>query len=214
MDLWQPHDPGRRCYTCGALPDHAFMDGSPAYSCTHPPVTVLPPYPWPEVTVDVTLSDMQMRAGHAYAEGVLRRALERGGHHQSPTGEQAGRPASLERNVIGFLGEIAAAALTGLRWNDREWSGRRDRDIGRRVEVKSTRVLGAGLHMYPRDSRRYVFLLMQTWRPDFRRWRAIGWLEGRELEDHRFEAGEDRDGRPIFEAPRTALHPLPLPDDS
>lgn len=31
--LWRATDPNRRCWTCGARPDHRYPDGSPAYTC-------------------------------------------------------------------------------------------------------------------------------------------------------------------------------------
>lgn len=213
MTLWSPIDPGRPCFTCGRKPDYSFADGSPAYTCHHDPIVVREPYPWPDIRIDVTLTDAQMERGRAHAVKVIDRARERGLHHTSPTGNRPGRPPELERTVVGFLGEIAAADLTGLPWRPAYWTGRKLADIGARVEVRSTRTLNYPLHLYPRDRRSFVFLLMQTWRPDFRRWRAIGWMEGADLVDPRYVVDED-DGRPVYAAPRIALHPLPLPPDS
>lgn len=191
---WFANDPNRRCYTCGAPPAYHFMDGSPGYRCTHPPVlgrsvTAL--------ALAITLGPRDIRLAQACAE--RRNAKPRTADAWGAKAlDQAGR---LAANVTGAGGELAFARLTGLPWRcdaDRAYG---KPDVGG-YQVRTRRPsTDLALIVHERDQDTPVVLMVG----DLPTYRLVGWLP-RGLLGMRAEWWRNPgDRRPAWFVPQDAL---------
>lgn len=207
---WDPLDPLRPCYTCGAPPSHYFDRDKtePSYSCDHPPIFGSqddPPFGgW---SARATPDEWAM--AYRRASKMIKENDERGWKTKYvPKGKT-----ELEMKARGIVAEIVAARLTGLKW-DRSMlkSGYRRRrkraDIGTNVEVRNTQRNDGPLALYENDPDHRIALLVTGTDPfTLRGWGVVKKLRRREF--------FTRDREPHrWLIPQELLSPMPLPPDA
>jgi len=206
---WRLYDPRRVCYTCGRPRTNSFQDGSPKYSpetCLHealydgnPTLDMTP------ASVTDTLTPAEIVRVRQRAEEIMRIDHERGWSmkHEPPPGET-----ELDVKIRGYAAELVAAKVTGLSLNwdylPKDYVRAKKRpDIGRRTEVRNTKVLRS----YPGEAKSFVYLWVTGRVPTFT---VTGWIEGVDLmvpENENLTWGG-------YDIGPGGLNPLPLPEDA
>jgi hypothetical protein len=171
---WDPDDPNRACFTCGAPPGGRFQDGSPRYpDCHHRPVypTDLPPgwTPTIGVRVTITLAPGDLAKARACVDTLVADRKQRGLQQRfgARTLSEAERYAN---DLLGAQGEIAFARLTGLPWKCRSGAGKPD--VGA-YQVRTVRESHHKLIIHPEHPASPIVLMER--RPA-NQYALVGWL--------------------------------------
>lgn len=182
---WNPTDPNRGCYTCGARPSGHYHDGSPSYTCSHPPTDRLAEVVEVSFTYHATLRDMS----EALATAKRWQELDAGltGKEWEP------RPpwTQLTTDWRSILAEEAASRITGLerfkkllRKGDRSRGRSKNHDIGNRTEVRCPQRKGRGFRFTEKDLQRGrlgILIYDNLFRPytidDRPTFIAVGWID-------------------------------------
>lgn len=109
------------------------------------------------------------------------------------------------RNIVGTLGECAAAKYLNRYWTPVYERPTGVADIGRRSEVRSSTNPNAPLRVYERDHDAHAYLLVLVAAPKFT---LVGWLWGREAKQPRFEVPKRDATDRTWCVPQSELRPV------
>lgn len=206
---WEPYDPLRPCYTCGAPPSH-FLDrnhSEPAYECLHDPYISSDDDP-PFGTWSTRATPDEWSKAYKRATRIKEENDARGWQSKFNSGDK-----QLEYLARGVVAEMVAARLTGLKHDQRFLTSGYRRsskkaDIGSNVEVRNTRYHDGELALYDNDPDERIALLVTGEDPFVIR----GWIRVKHGRLRKLYRKSPSPGRWLV--PQEMLHPMPLPPEA
>lgn len=109
-----------------------------------------------------------------------------------------------QTHIDGACAELAVCKALGIYWI--ALSGpTAEGDVGRNIQVRSTRYADGHLIIRSRDSDNARYVLVTCRAPAYV---VAGWMTGTEAKTDMFLRTNDRDPRPFWEVPQIALHPF------